>query len=411
MGNNIKVSVIIPVYNTSMYLDKCLTSLINQSLKEIEIICVNDGSTDNSLEILKNFSNKDNRIRIINQENQGQSVARNVGIKEANGQYVGFIDSDDWADEKMFERLYDKAKCLGSDVSMCSVKVFDEKTGESTTNDPYMTLSLFPKVFADKTFNYKDCLDFLFRICVTPWNKIYKKSWIQENKIKFQEGINFEDMIFSVETLIKADKISLVNEPLVVYRKASQTSYSVGNYSQDYKKMDFFTVFDLIEKFLKENSVYALFEDYFLFYKRNHLIYWYKKIENKKVKKQYYKKLVSIYPDFKFNNLVLFFKKRNLKKKIKNLAKDNKLVVWGSADLVRSVLPKAQKNILGFVDDNVEKQGKTIDNYKVYSPQDLKELSPDYILAITQTYYKFSKLIQIKLEDEKLNFDIVDLTL
>lgn len=410
MENNIKVSIIIPVYNTSMYIDKCLNSLISQTLKEIEVICVNDGSTDNSMEILQKFASIDKRVIIINQENQGQSVARNAGIKIAKGEYIGFIDSDDWADEKMFEKLYCNAKELDSDITMCSISVFDEKTGKFNTNDPYMTLNLFPRTFKDKAFNYKDCLDFLFRICVTPWNKIYKNNWLQEKSLKFQEGINFEDMIFSVGTLIKANRISLIDEPLVIYRKASQTSYSVGNYHQDYKKMDFFTVFEQIEKTLKENRVYDLFKDYFAFYKRNNLIYWYEKIEDKGVKKQYYKKLVKTYPDFRFYNLILWVKRNKLKKKIKELAKDKRIIIWGAGNLVQSVLPKDEKNILGFVDNNPELKGKIINNYKVYSIKDLENFKPDCILAITQNYYKFDNLVKIKLNENNLKFEVIGLT-
>lgn len=392
-------------------MEKCLSSIVNQALKEIEIICINDGSTDNSLEILQQYAQNDKRIVIINQNNQGQSAARNAGIKEAKGEYIGFIDSDDWADETMFEKLYADAKSFESDITICSVNVYDEKTGKFDTNDPYMTLNLFPKSFKSKVFSYKDCLDFLFRICVVPWNKIYKTSWIQENNLKFCEGINFEDMIFAVETLIKSEKISLVDEPLVIYRKASQTSYSVGNYKLDYKKMDFFQIFEQLEKILKENSVYGILKDYFSFYKRNNLIYWYEKIENKEVKKQYYKKLVKIYPNFRLYNLILWAKKNKLKKKIKSLAKDKKIIIWGAGTLVQSVLPQNEKNILGFVDSNPELWGKIIKSYNVHPIKALEELKPDCILAITQNYYKFENLVKTKLNDYNFDFNVIGFTL
>ena len=106
LGKTIKVSIIIPVYNVEKYLQKCLESLVNQTLKEIEIICINDGSTDKSEEILKIFAQKDDRIIVVNKENEGQSVARNVGIKLAKGEFLGFVDSDDWVDLDFFEKLY-----------------------------------------------------------------------------------------------------------------------------------------------------------------------------------------------------------------------------------------------------------------------------------------------------------------
>ena len=106
----IAVSVIIPVFDTECYLPTCLDSILNQTLDNIEIICINDGSTDNSLEILKNYQKKDNRIKIINKDNEGQGVARNIGIDNAVGEYIAFVDSDDFIKEDMLEKLYESSK-------------------------------------------------------------------------------------------------------------------------------------------------------------------------------------------------------------------------------------------------------------------------------------------------------------
>ena len=115
------ISVVVPIYNTSIYLSKCLESLINQTYKDIEIICINDGSTDNSLEILNKFQKKDNRIKIITQENQGLSAARNKGIVEANGEYISFIDSDDWVDLDFFEKLITALEKEHADIAAGSI--------------------------------------------------------------------------------------------------------------------------------------------------------------------------------------------------------------------------------------------------------------------------------------------------
>ena len=117
----IKISIIIPVYNTEKYLKKCLDSIINQTLKSLEIICIDDCSTDNSLNILKEYQLKDKRIKIIEQkENKGQGVARNLGLNIAEGEYIGFIDSDDWVDLNFFEKLYFAAKKYNSDVALAA---------------------------------------------------------------------------------------------------------------------------------------------------------------------------------------------------------------------------------------------------------------------------------------------------
>ncbi len=112
-----KVSVIVPVYNVEKYLEECIESLINQTLTDIEIICINDGSTDNSLKILEELQKKDNRIKIINQKNSGVSSARNNGIENATGEYIGFVDSDDWIDSDYYEKLYNTAKKYNSDIA------------------------------------------------------------------------------------------------------------------------------------------------------------------------------------------------------------------------------------------------------------------------------------------------------
>lgn len=289
-----KISVIVPVYNTSRYLEQALGSLISQTLKDIEIICVDDGSTDNSLKILNDFAKKDERIKIICQENKGQSAARNTGLKASTGEYAGFLDSDDWANERMFEKLYRGAKKFDADISMCSVTVFDEKTGIYNDSDSYMTMNLFPQNFEHRAFAPDETFDFIFRICVMPWNKIYKKSFLDKNKIMFKEGLNFEDNLFFHQTFFQASKICLTKENLVFYRLNSETSYTFG--AQDFKKLDFFEVFELAENFLREKKYYDVLGNYFQNYKKGTLIYWYKKLKNEDIKEKYLKKFEKIYP-------------------------------------------------------------------------------------------------------------------
>ena len=128
--SNIKVSVIVPVFNVESYLNESLDSILNQTLKDIEIICINDGSTDNSLDILETYSKKDKRIKIISKENEGQGVARNVGLDNAQGEYISFVDSDDFIKRDMLEKLYNKAENNDLDLVMCKVSSFDNETHE-----------------------------------------------------------------------------------------------------------------------------------------------------------------------------------------------------------------------------------------------------------------------------------------
>ena len=124
-----KISIIVPFYNTEKYIERCLTSLVNQTVSDIEIVCINDGSNDNSLEIVKTFANKDLRIKILEQENLKQGAARNNGTKIAVGEYIGFVDSDDWVDLDYFEKLYNAAKKYNSDIALATnVRIGNGKT-------------------------------------------------------------------------------------------------------------------------------------------------------------------------------------------------------------------------------------------------------------------------------------------
>lgn len=159
----IKISVIVPVYNVKKYLPKCLDSIIAQSLKEIEIICVNDGSTDGSDKILNEYANKDNRIKIINRKNGGLSAARNTAIPYAKGKYIGFVDSDDYIEPAMYELMYYNAEHFASQMVICAVHKIDDTTGIVFDDDPYYTLGYFPKTLDGKVFTHYDTKDF-FRI-------------------------------------------------------------------------------------------------------------------------------------------------------------------------------------------------------------------------------------------------------
>ncbi|MBF4468083.1 MAG: glycosyltransferase [Methanobrevibacter arboriphilus] len=167
-----KVSIIIPVHNTSKYLKKCMDSVINQKLKDIEIICINDESRDNSLEILEDYARKDKRIKIINQVNQGVSIARNTGLKIAKGEYVGFVDSDDWIDLNFFYELYNKAKSQGADLARTFYKYeYPYKRDEEKLN------KIIKKRNKEREqLNVNDH-------SVVIWNAIYKRKYIEKNKI------------------------------------------------------------------------------------------------------------------------------------------------------------------------------------------------------------------------------------
>lgn len=195
-----KLSIIVPVYNVEKYLPKCLESLIKQTLKDIEIICVNDGSIDNSLAILKEFASKDSRIRIIDNQHQGVAKTRNTGIEQSTGEYIGFVDSDDYIDIDFFEKLYNSATKSNSDIAIASIlkhkKFFNIYNAKYTKEETAITIQ-------DKIKLCEDKKHFFFYA----WNKIYHSGFIKENNIKFSEGQIYEDVMFAIKALYYSNKI------------------------------------------------------------------------------------------------------------------------------------------------------------------------------------------------------------
>mgnify|MGYP002521133433 CR=1 FL=1 len=202
-----KVSVIIPVYNTEKYLRKCLDSVCNQTLSDIEIICVNDCSPDNSLEILKEYAKKDNRIKIINfEENKGAAVARNTGIDEAKGEYLGFVDSDDYPDIDFYEKLYNKAVETGADCAKGIYKYFHEN---------FVEFSINQKIKENK-------LNFMCEYC----SAIFRTSIIHLNNLYFPNLIEMEDPYFAFSFALIANHIEVLSDAIIniVTHSDSQTA-------------------------------------------------------------------------------------------------------------------------------------------------------------------------------------------
>ena len=199
-----KVSVIVPVYNTEKYLEKCLTSLATQTLKDIEIIIVNDGSPDNSDKIISKFTKKHPNFKSYKKENGGLSDARNYGIKKATGDYLGFIDSDDYAEKNMFEALYNKAISNNFDITVCDIYL-EEKGAKKVISS---------LVFND--INKEEIKEQMVNIYPAVWNKLYKKDLFTKDNY-FKKGVLFEDVEFFYRLVPYINSIGVVNEPLINY--------------------------------------------------------------------------------------------------------------------------------------------------------------------------------------------------
>lgn len=405
----VQVSIIVPIFNTENYLKECLNSIKEQTLKDIEIICVNDGSTDGSEEIIKSFCKSDPRFKLINQKNKGQSTARNRGIKEAKGEFIAFADSDDKIETNMLEILLQNAKKNEAEISMCSINTFNEN---EIKKDSYLNLDILPNELEDKSFQAKDTRGILFKIPVVPWNKIYKTSFLKENNIYFEEGINFEDNLFFTKTFFLAKNIVFTKLPLYNYRENSQTSYSKKG-RKDHKKLDFFTLYKLQKKFLKENGFYKDYKKGFEYSKKQELFYWFNKIENKNVRIIYFTKLIlqfSFETMKKFCPIYNFIQTKKRQKNLLSLLKDKKVIFRGANKDLESVLAhkKLQNNpnILGIIDKNSNKIGEKLFNYKITNYDILNSQNPDIIVLSTNSIFNFDKIVAKELKEINKNIQL-----
>ena len=219
-----KVSVIIPVYNVENYLRKCLDSVINQTLNDIEIICVNDESTDCSLNILQEYAVQDSRIIIINQKNSGAGAARNAGLKVARGEYLSFLDSDDFFELNMLEKAYEACSTYNLDFVVFRSDFYDNDTNTFIPQYDTIRKDLLPR---KKIFSYKDIKKDIFNIFVGwVWDKLYRREFAISNNLLFQAQRTTNDLLFAFTALVKAKRIMVMDEVLAHHRISLQSSLS-----------------------------------------------------------------------------------------------------------------------------------------------------------------------------------------
>ena len=258
-----EISVIIPVYNVENYLNQCLDSICNQTFRDIEIICVNDGSTDNSLDILNDYEKKDKRVKIISQTNRGLGASRNIGLNNSTGNYILFIDSDDYIELDTLEKLYNNAISNDSDIVLFKYQKVDEFNNILQRNLNFKIDDNFGNIdYNNFTFTYKDVKNHVMNSSFSACLKLYKKEFIDNIDLVFSDSLNFEDVPVHVKVMIEAKKISFVPESLYNYR---YNPNSITNFTAD--TFDIFKIIDLTEIYLKENNYYDELENEFIFFK------------------------------------------------------------------------------------------------------------------------------------------------
>lgn len=243
---NCLVSLIIPVYNVEKYLKKCLDSAITQTLTEIEIIVVNDGSTDGSLSIINAYASRDQRIKVVSQENCGLGAARNAGIRIAQGEYLAFMDSDDWVEPDFLEKMYVTACYRNVDIVICNhVKTYEElwefKNGRHLKADVYTGHEAMKKIISDSV------------IQSFAWDKLYKRTLFTLNDIYYPKSLYFEDMATTFKVFYYAKTVGVIDDCLYHYL---QRKGSISRKMSPRRVFDNITVIAMMREFLENKGIF-----------------------------------------------------------------------------------------------------------------------------------------------------------
>lgn len=248
------ISVIVPVYNVAAYLRECMDSIVNQSYSNLEIICVNDGSTDASPEILKEYEERDSRVRVVHQKNGGLSAARNTGLKYATGEWVAYVDSDDALDLQAAE-IWVKSIRDDIDLLCFGVRMIGEASQE--------TLEHREKYFECKVLGEYDFdVEILKKITVTVWNKLFRRSYIVQHNMQFPVGLYYEDGAFFSQFAPFVNKVVLLPDKLYIYRQRENSI--TGNASKSAQGLHYYRILHPVRKFYERENLLEKKKDIYL---------------------------------------------------------------------------------------------------------------------------------------------------
>lgn len=252
-------SIVISIYNGSKYLVNAMENLISQTYKDIEIICVDDGSTDDTYNILADFAGRDTRIKILRKDNEGPGIARNMGMEIAKGEYIIFLDIDDYFNKNMIERLCRVLEQEGADMVICKARIYDERY----KSDRPFPLAMNTDILGVKdSFCPEEHYDTLLQLTGGfAWNKMFRSDFLKDNGIRFGSTYLYEDMLLTADSLISAGKIALVEDELIMYRKNNKMSLSA---KKDDNWDDLIEIFDQIRRKLIRRNLYQRLEKTYL---------------------------------------------------------------------------------------------------------------------------------------------------
>lgn len=259
-SSKVKVSVIVPVYNAMPFFRECLNSICGQTLKEIEILCIDDGSDDGSARLMEDYAQKDSRIRVLYNRHTGQGAAgaRNLGLAEAGGEYLAFLDADDYFDGCLLEKAYAKAVRLDADIVMYDAQRFENGTGRAIPTSDVLRVDLFPP---SEVFSGRDYPRELFVSTIgAAWSMLFRREFIKEAGLAFQPLYHADDLFFSYAALAAAGRITYIDEKLLFYRKGNENSQS---FNKNRTPLAALQACARLKEWLEERNLYKLYEQGF----------------------------------------------------------------------------------------------------------------------------------------------------
>lgn len=244
------ISVIVPVYNAEQFIAACLDSILAQSRTDFEILCVDDGSNDSSLEILESYKEKDSRIRVFSRKNGGEGAARNTGLEQARGKFIAFVDADDFVDQDWLKKSIGKLESSRADIVIYPVRAYHTQMKRYKDMPWSCQAENFPEIFC-----WKDNPDKIFSSFQNwAWNKVFSASFLKENDLRFQEVLRTGDLAFTCEALILADRITTIKSPVYFYRIGNPQSNLATN---DRAPFDFLEAHLALKEFLDSRGLFT----------------------------------------------------------------------------------------------------------------------------------------------------------
>lgn len=280
-----QVSVVIPVYNIEAHLRQCLDSVLGQGLREIEIICVDDGSTDGSPAVLAEYAARDPRLKVVTQANAGPGAARNTGLARAAGEYLIFLDSDDWFEPDFLERMVAQAQKTNADVTICRADEFDNATGNTLDGSWMLKTQYLP----GESFAPEEIREHIFQFTYGwPWDKLYRLAFVQRKGLFYPSLPNSEDLVFVFQSLALASRLSVLDQTLIHHRVNRKSSVSNSRHRNPEVPQQ---ALKLLREALMCQQVYEVFERSFLNWAMEFLVWNVANMGEDRAQRLYFDKL------------------------------------------------------------------------------------------------------------------------